>query len=92
MVRIHVGQPMIPMKMRVLWMFAQNLHNKRVDGVRVDSAAKAWLGLDMDILAGRGASMSRTQNSSLAMGQSLPWVKLDWKWFASAVELFPAIC
>ena len=29
MVRIHVGQPIIPMKMRVLWMFAQNLHNNR---------------------------------------------------------------
>ena len=29
MVRIHVGQPIIPMKMRILWMFAQNLHNNR---------------------------------------------------------------
>jgi hypothetical protein len=27
MVRIHVGQPMIPTKMRVLRMFAQHLHN-----------------------------------------------------------------
>ena len=31
MVRIHVGQPIIPMKMRVLWMFAQNLHNNRLE-------------------------------------------------------------
>ncbi len=29
MVRIHVGQPILSMKMRVLWMFAQNLHNNR---------------------------------------------------------------
>jgi hypothetical protein len=29
MVRIHVGQPKMPMKSMVLWMFAQNLHNNR---------------------------------------------------------------
>ncbi len=31
MVRIHVGQPILSMKMRVLWMFAQNLHSNRLD-------------------------------------------------------------
>ncbi len=31
MVRIHVGQPNYPMKMRVLRMFAQNLHNNRTE-------------------------------------------------------------
>ena len=31
MVRIHVGQPFLPMKLRVLWMFAQNLHNNQPD-------------------------------------------------------------
>jgi hypothetical protein len=35
MVRIHVGQPIIPMKMRVLWMFAQNLHNNRHERLTV---------------------------------------------------------
>ncbi len=31
MVRIHVGQPIFPMKTMVLWMFAQKLHNKQLD-------------------------------------------------------------
>ena len=31
MVRIHVGQPIYSMKMRVLQFLAQNLHNNRPD-------------------------------------------------------------
>ena len=31
MVRIHVGQPIYPMKLRVLRMFAQILHNNQPD-------------------------------------------------------------